>query len=374
MGMTTAPFLIPDPTDPVWPALDRYVADQADEADRALVTAWCDAEAERRGVLGRWCEAWRELQASTNADVATADIITNQILARTTNEHSRRAQLPGVSRTHGWRGYIPRRMAIIGASIATIGVCAIAVLQTGFGSLGHSHTQQFATAAGERLTVRLNDGSRVILAPATHIVVASTTDARIVHVVGEAYFTVTSQDRRPFEVRAGSGVAHVLGTAFGVRRYADDRAAQIYVVDGRVAVGHVRLSRDRVVASAGAVATVTDSNTVVVTRNVSTEVLTAWTRSELVYQETPLSEVVNSLSRAYGIQLRIADSTMARRRVTLTVSLATTSLTDVLEALMPGLGAHYTQNRSGVTIFAGRRADRRTPANSTFSPEIAHGR
>ena len=48
-------------------------------------------------------------------------------------------------------------------------------------------------------------------------------DIREVKLKGEAYFEVTSDSRKPFYVLAGETKVHVLGTAFNVSAYREDR-------------------------------------------------------------------------------------------------------------------------------------------------------
>ena len=67
----------------------------------------------------------------------------------------------------------------------------------------------YATAVGQRDSVRLPDGGRVVLGPASQLVVAAGYGERVreVELHGVAYFDVAHDPRHPFVVRAGATVS-----------------------------------------------------------------------------------------------------------------------------------------------------------------------
>ena len=75
-------------------------------------------------------------------------------------------------------------------------------------------TKEFATSIGARDSVVLADGSRVILGPASHIVVRG---REVELTTGEAFFVVVHNEKRPFTVRVGGAVIRDIGTEFSVR-------------------------------------------------------------------------------------------------------------------------------------------------------------
>src|SRR5690606_5015875 len=78
--------------------------------------------------------------------------------------------------------------------------------------------KRYATKVGERLNVRLEDGSIVALNTATVLEVAYSPGRRDVRLVrGQALFEVARNHDRPFIVTAGDRRVTALGTAFDVR-------------------------------------------------------------------------------------------------------------------------------------------------------------
>ncbi|MFZ5623153.1 MAG: FecR family protein, partial [Gemmatimonadota bacterium] len=188
-----------------------------------------------------------------------------------------------------------------------------------------------ATRRGERLELRLPDGSLVHLAPQStlRVPVAYGAGERRVSLEGAAVFTVTHDTTRPFAVHTARAVARDVGTRFLVRAYAGDAATDVVVAEGAVAVGlparraagdaarpSARPRPDAVVVAAGARARVTRQEHVVVTPRVALDEYFAWTDGRLVFRDVPLAEVAAQLSRWYDVDVRLGAESLGRLRLT----------------------------------------------------------
>jgi len=101
----------------------------------------------------------------------------------------------------------------------------------------------YVSGSDSVLVVALDDGSRVTLDRNSAIAVEFTAQRRTVEVLaGEAYFEVSKDPARPFDVVAGGGVSEAVGTAYAVR--VGDGGARVAVTEGRVAV-HLAGAPDR---------------------------------------------------------------------------------------------------------------------------------
>ncbi len=93
----------------------------------------------------------------------------------------------------------------------------------------------YATAVGQQQTVKLADGSVVVLNTDSQINVAFADGARNIRLLqGEAYFTVAKDASHPFRVFAANGRVQAIGTEFSV--YLKDKAVSVTVTEGRVAL------------------------------------------------------------------------------------------------------------------------------------------
>ncbi|MCQ8130493.1 FecR family protein, partial [Methylomonas rivi] len=81
----------------------------------------------------------------------------------------------------------------------------------------------FHTAAGQQLNVELADGSRLTLNTDTALSVHFSASRRRIELLrGEAYFQVAPNKQRPFIVDGGDAEARAVGTAFSVRKQAEN--------------------------------------------------------------------------------------------------------------------------------------------------------
>jgi transmembrane sensor len=166
--------------------------------------------------------------------------------------------------------------------------------------------ETFVTANRERAQLRLSDGTRVHLAPASRLRVPADygETRRDVHLEGEGYFEVEHDARRPFSVIAGNAVARDLGTEFAVRSYTQDAAVQVVVRKGAVVMSGVgRLG-------AGDVGRLRASGTASLTRGVRVDSLLGWLEGRLVFRDAPLSEVLLELRRWHDSEVDLADPSL----------------------------------------------------------------
>lgn len=183
---------------------------------------------------------------------------------------------------------------------------------------GREHVAQ----RGQRLSVLLLDGTRIVLAPETRLRVSNDFGrrSRDVHLTGTGYFDVAPDPERPFTVHAQGAVARVLGTGFVVRAYPGDSAVEVVVKKGSVSLAPVSAGSAR--QSHGMVLTRGQRGRVDRTGNSRMSVAAdlraefAWTRGRLVFERTQFRHAVPQLERWYDVNIVIADSVLAGRRIT----------------------------------------------------------
>lgn len=144
------------------------------------------------------------------------------------------------------------------------------------------------------------DGTVVTLRPnSTLRQLESAEGVETYELVGEAFFDVVPA-QRTFEVVTSDGKIQVLGTKFNVRAWPE--GTWVYLESGSVGfsndIGNVRLEP-------GYEASVADRAAPIEVVPVSGEAATAWLRSELILDETPLREVVTELELHYRIKLEL---------------------------------------------------------------------
>lgn len=197
----------------------------------------------------------------------------------------------------------------------------------------------YSTAAGERASIDLGDGTRIMLAPSSRV--RLTGGMRSVDLDGEASFDVTHDPRYPFAVRAGHVVVRDIGTRFIVRAYPSDTAVRVVVASGRVSLQSTAAPTTEYVLGPGDGASVVRSGATAVARGIDGAGEVPWT-GRLSFRDTPLPEVASRLSWWFGIDVTVGDSKLANRSVTGTISLDETA-EQALESIALVAGARVVE-------------------------------
>jgi transmembrane sensor len=173
--------------------------------------------------------------------------------------------------------------------------------------------QAYATAAGQRRTFDLADGSRITLDADSRVEVALNTARRNLTLrQGHAYFEVAHDATRPFVVRAGDRQVTALGTKFDVR--VDPGHVRVVLVEGRVSVAEPGSKASPVVLKPGEQLDAQAGGSPVVALANIDDVLD-WEQGFVTFDDTPLSEVARMLSQAGADQIVVRDPAIARLRL-----------------------------------------------------------
>jgi transmembrane sensor len=298
-------------------AIAWHVKLQSGTADAAIQTAcenWRAADPMHE-------RAWQELQAAEE-EFRTIPQVFRETAFKTLENVQRDR---GVSKS--------RRRAL-----KLLGLCATGVA-VGWLAAGHSPWRHwtaglgadYATATGERRTVDLADGSRLVLNTATAVDVKFTPDRRLIVLRQGEIFVSTGQDqspftgRRPFRVETAQGRFEALGTRFLVRQ--EESRTRLRVEEGTIAMpGNTAIAKagqEFVIGAAGPIP-VTDSRFDA----------TGWVDGALVAKQMRLEEFLTELSR-YRVGLLRCDPDVADLRVSGVFQLDDTDR--VLEALRRSL-------------------------------------
>jgi transmembrane sensor len=204
----------------------------------------------------------------------------------------------------------PRRWRQIAFALAASLVLAAGVV----GILAQSDRfADFRTAAGERRTIALADGSQIELAPASAIDVDLTGSRRMIRLVsGQAFFTVAKDPARPFSVAARGGTVTALGTAFDVKLGLGSAVA-VAVDESRVKVevpgaAGVVVGRGQGVGYEG--------EAISPPGPLDPGEIGDWRRGRLVFHDVRLAEAVADLERYGGGRIGILAREAGQRRVT----------------------------------------------------------
>ena len=164
---------------------------------------------------------------------------------------------------------------------------------------------------GSRTVVQLSDGSEVYLNYGSKIKYPYffSDDAREVVLSGEGYFNVSHNPNKPFIVRTEKLNINAVGTSFNVLAYPDMSSVETTLVTGEVILDQI--NSDGIIKTIGSM---TPGQHVVY--NMTTSLITstegnieefiAWKDGKLIFDDTPLIQVTEKLSKKFNVDFEIA--------------------------------------------------------------------
>ncbi|HEX6042774.1 FecR family protein [Longimicrobium sp.] len=330
-----------------WDALARFLAGESPDREAEAVRAWLAENPDRQAVLGALDRAMTRAAtpppADLDVDAALGRVHRRMDAPATTVVSPRRP--PSTAARRGWRSPVLRAAAAL--LLATGGWFGIQAVRDGG---GEAMVTAYATEIGERETVRLTDGTTVLLGPASRVTIPEGYGERdrTVDLVGEAMFDVV-HDARPFTVRAGMARVRDIGTAFSVQ--SGPAGVRVVVTEGAVALAGAREAGEGVVLRQGERGVIAAEGAAPQRAAATAEDL-AWTRGELVFRDAPLAQVAAEMRRWYGVEVRADDAVAARR---LTASFEGEPRERVLEVMALALGAEMTMRGDTAVLSAAGR-------------------
>lgn len=332
-----------------WDAIARFAAGESDPVEAARVRAWLEHHPEDAALVH--AVKVRAVRAETRADVAVdTERALAAVRARMAAEDGGprlTVELGGAPRVAPRADTSRRSWRVVGFAAAA-GLAAVAAVAQFRGGASDDAVREYRTAVGQRDSVQLPDGSTVMLAPGSRLIVAANFGDRTREVTleGAGYFDVKHDEAHPFTVHTASADIRDIGTAFSVKTAAEGEVA-VDVTHGIVALSGRSASAAPVELRAGDRG-VLAREAVTVRRGTVTADDVAWTRGRLSYRDASLSEVRADLRRWYGLELNVPDSVLATR--TLTASFRSDSASQVVKVIALALGADAVQQGDTVTL------------------------
>jgi transmembrane sensor len=338
-----------------WTLLARYLSGEAAPAERREVEEWIDqdpARQEELTALRRLWEQARTLPAPGRIDAMWEALAremkeSDEVAPRRARNLLREREVRGIGLRHA--------VAAVAASLL-LGVAGMGawhrLATSGPGAADEVAARSYETARGHTARLRLADGTRVLLGPDSKLTVASLEAGltRSLELVGEAVFEVEHDAKRPFIVRAGHAVTEDLGTEFGVKAFPGDSNVHVVVVEGRVALrADGAPAHSGTILEPGQLGRLDSVGRVEVQSGTDPGAYIGWADGRVVFEQTPLREVIVELERWYDVDLQIADSAIAAKRITLDVPAG--ALYDVLDAVAVPLNLRYEKTRDSIRLY-----------------------
>ncbi|MGQ1783710.1 MULTISPECIES: FecR family protein [unclassified Saccharicrinis] len=161
---------------------------------------------------------------------------------------------------------------------------------------------------GGEFFLELSDKTKVWLNSETILryPVTFANDNRIVELTGEAYFEVTKDAKRPFNVLSSKHTVQVLGTQFNVSSYPDDDNIKTTLVEGSVNVKAG--DADVVTLKPGFQSVYNPVNDIIATEKVNVEEFVIWKKGLFYFKNQSLEDMMTTLERWYNVSVFFSDT------------------------------------------------------------------
>lgn len=192
------------------------------------------------------------------------------------------------------------------------------------------YTEVFSPT-GQKTQIILPDSSVVLLNSNSKIRYSQSFNKnnRNIELKGEAYFEVQKNLSKQFIVKTSELDIKVFGTTFNVKDYDDDQMIEVGLLKGQIGID--RNKNEIVKLTPGQVATFNKKDLRLNVGETDMNLVSAWTRQEMVFEEDSLEEIVKYIERWYGVEIQVAPELLDGDMLTFKVK--TESLTELLNLI-----------------------------------------
>ncbi|OCX52319.1 hypothetical protein BEL04_12650 [Mucilaginibacter sp. PPCGB 2223] len=324
--------------------LEKYINGKCTAEETALIKDW-------------YYSLEGEPDHVSNLSIFEEKLLEEQIYNRIlTNITPQVEAVPGVTeepeRRRGFRPWYA--VAGIAASLLIFG--GVWLAQT-----GRLKDNTIASAAAQELVVITNntsqiykstlpDNSVVWLSPNSQIKFPKIFDKRFrgISMSGECFFEVTKNPQQPFIITSRAIITKVWGTSFRVRDNDLSNSADVSVLTGKVSVSIksndqptaelVLKKGDVMLYPHQKVVFLVDKN-LLKPENETDQGILAWNRTNLNFDNKPLSEIVPVLNSKFHVHIKVTNERV--NHYILNADMAGFNLADVLEAFKKSLNVNY---------------------------------
>ncbi|GGX03406.1 FecR family protein [Aquimarina muelleri] len=212
-----------------------------------------------------------------------------------------------------------------------------------------SNIENVITGFGDHKKITLPDGSIVVLNSGSSISFPKKFDHNIrkVTLTGEAFFDIKRNVNKPFIVNTDHIKIKVLGTSFNIKSYADDEKTETTLITGEVEVFQNK-NKKSVLLQPSERATFNINNNNISVDNVNSKNILAWQDGTLIFDKTPLKQVISDLKRNYNIEFVILSDSLFKYKYT--GKFDNLTLEEVLELLKLSSPMNYRYENNKIIL------------------------
>ncbi|MFV0507551.1 MAG: FecR family protein [Bacteroidales bacterium] len=313
----------------------KYLNDECTEAEHHeilefLETAVVDNEL-RKWSFEVW-DSWRESNEIQNVDFST---IFENIQKEIDIKHSKYQKASRGKLVLSW---ITRIAAALLIPVLSLLFYTISENKTEIAKYANyiPDSIEVITQPGSKTIVQLTDGTEVHLNNGSRIKYPRIFlgDTRDVEFSGEAFFKVAHNPDKPFVVKTDKLNVKAVGTTFNVLAYPNDKVVSTTLLSGKVVLEQLdncmSESKELITLKPGQHVDFNTQSGEMSEIDEDIEKYTAWTEGKLIFEDTPILEMTESLSRIFNVDFEISDDI---KDYTYTVTFTEETLYQILDLM-----------------------------------------
>ena len=247
-------------------------------------------------------------------------------------------------------GYFKTSFISKAVRIAAV-VVPLCVMIGGYSYYASTQNQliEVSVAHGQTKYLLLPDSSEVWINAGTTIKYPKefSQKQRVIHLNGEAYFSIIKQSTKPFIVQTKQLSVEVLGTAFNVKAYANDENTTTTLTRGKVEVNTP--SKDAWILKPNQQLTYNNITSIAKITKISQIEAEGWITGNLIFTNASFSEIVQTLERRFNITIEQNGNTLVSKLYTIKF-LKGENLDESLDVLKDIVGFTYQKVNNKVII------------------------
>lgn len=234
----------------------------------------------------------------------------------------------------------------VGMQIAALFIVAVGVYLT----TATWNSTTYSTNVGEQRLIQLEDGSTALLNTNTRLRVRYSSAARHIQMdYGEAFFSVSKDVERPFEVTYNDNIVRAVGTAFNVA--AISQKLNVDVTEGIV---EIEAPDAHIVATmnAGEAVSILHDVPTPIKRTADSERISAWHQRKIYFDNVRLEDATKEYNRYSNSTMRVVDQELKDQRISGIFDIG--DVDTFVFTLETALNAHVIKNKRSILVMEGR--------------------
>lgn len=278
----------------IYEIIGRKVRGESNGEDEQAITNWLDQSPDNQKKYRELEKLWEESQPIRGEIEVNPEVAWHTLKDKLQEDH-----LP-----------IPlhRRHYFMVASIAAVIVAVVFFLRflTSNGEFRASTDQETISE------VQLPDGSNVVLSKSSAITYEEVAGQRTVKLVGQAYFEVEHNPELPFVVNTGGMITQVVGTSFNIN-FKNEQNVAVSVTSGIVNLYHEESPVKKLTLTKGLTGNYRFKSDSLFEYNQLDPNFLSWKTGILTFNNTPISDVAETLSSHYGSIITVPPGSLEER-------------------------------------------------------------